>query len=248
MENVSDWFKANKLKLNVGKTNCIIFSNRTKQNQTNIHLDGKIIAQVSNTKFLGLHLNVLMKWEVHVKYIEKKVASGLYALNSLKFYMPSFILRALYFALIHPYLTYGCILWGKTLKKFIHSINIMQKKAIRTINHAKYNASTSKLFMKSQILKFEDIHRFMTCQFMHKVFTCKVPSPLRNIMTQNLNIHGHFTRHRNDFATFRSINNTLCNSFIVEGPKLWNALPQNIKNLKYKQFSKKLRLYIIEGY
>lgn len=242
LEFLSAWFKANKLALNVAKTNYIIFSNR-KDNVSRIKIciDGNDIGQVTNTKFLGIYLDELMKWEVHTKYVAKKVSSGLYALNSLKFTMPSCILKTLYYGLIHPHLTYGCLLWGNTYKKYLHRIEILQKKAIRTVSHAKYNAASSILFKGNAVLRFQDIYKYLTCQVMFKLYTGTVPEPLMGLLPQNLNLHNLNTRHRGDFVIKLFKNNIVQNSFIAQGPKLWNALSPNLKSLSYKCFCQKLK-------
>ena len=52
------WFRANKLSLNVNKTNFIMFNNK-KQPRTdvNIVLNGTNIEQITNTKFIGVTID-----------------------------------------------------------------------------------------------------------------------------------------------------------------------------------------------
>ena len=106
---LSDWFKANKLALKRG-----LLLDKT------LSINDKYIAQVSNTKFLGIHIYSSMSWEVHLSYVSKKIASGLYVLNLLKFIMPSSILHSIYYALIHPFLINGYMLWGNACEKILH--------------------------------------------------------------------------------------------------------------------------------
>ena len=54
---LSEWFRANKLSLNVNKTNYILFGNRNKNcfdSNFCIVTDDKNIERLSNTKFLGV--------------------------------------------------------------------------------------------------------------------------------------------------------------------------------------------------
>ena len=189
LSSLSNWFIANKLSLNVQKTTYIVFSNNNINHDLHITIDGKDIMQVPFTKFLGIHLDRQMGWEYHTKYVAKKVASGLYALNSFKYFMPSHILTNLYHALIHCHLSYGCQLWGNTHKKFINKIKVMQKKAIRIICHAKYNATTGPLFKNRGILKFDDICKLQIYQLMYKLYTQITPDPLCGLIPQNVNVH-----------------------------------------------------------
>ena len=96
LENISDWYKANKLSLNVDKTNFIIFSTKGYTPKgVKLAIDGTFIKQVMDTKFLGLNLDQQLKWEAHTSFITKKHSSGLYALNRLKHYTPTYALKNL---------------------------------------------------------------------------------------------------------------------------------------------------------
>ena len=72
LKHVAEWFKINKLSLNVSKTNFVLF----KKNSISIPLDPPFIdnlkiAQVSNTKFLGVEINDNLNWHSHMSSIEK---------------------------------------------------------------------------------------------------------------------------------------------------------------------------------
>ena len=71
----TDWFKANKLSLNLSKTNFILFRSNKKQippSTKNITVDGVNIPQVSTSKFLGVHMDQHLKWNIHIDEINKK--------------------------------------------------------------------------------------------------------------------------------------------------------------------------------
>ena len=84
LDNLSDWFRANKLSLNVSKTNCVLFNKSSIPiaQQQKLSIDGKIIERVDHTKFLGIYIDQNLSWQVHIDYCRKKIASGVYALNS----------------------------------------------------------------------------------------------------------------------------------------------------------------------
>src|SRR5678815_1497408 len=59
-----DWFKANKLSLNLSKTNFILFRSNKKQippTTRDITIDGITIPQVTTSKFLGVHIDQSLK-------------------------------------------------------------------------------------------------------------------------------------------------------------------------------------------
>ena len=72
----SDWFKVNNLSLNLSKTNYILFTTSQKQlpqNKLGITIDYIIIPKVSTSKFLWVHIDQHLKWNVHIDEIFKKL-------------------------------------------------------------------------------------------------------------------------------------------------------------------------------
>ena len=63
---LADWFSANRLCLNVSKTNFIIFCSSKKKynpNLINISLNGHQITQIKHTKFLGVYIDKRLNWD-----------------------------------------------------------------------------------------------------------------------------------------------------------------------------------------
>jgi len=86
MQQVSSWFRLNKLVINPDKTTAISF--HVCQNKNNptpeIIFQDMIIKYKSETKFLGLHLAEDVKWNVHVNYVCNILNKNYYVIHSLK--------------------------------------------------------------------------------------------------------------------------------------------------------------------
>ena len=52
-----DWFKANQLTLNLGKTVCLLFSPNNKTQEITLELDNMQLKSEEYTKFLGLWID-----------------------------------------------------------------------------------------------------------------------------------------------------------------------------------------------
>ena len=57
MTRLSDWFRANKMSMNLGKTVCVLFQKDSIPKTVTIHVDGTAINSVKEVKFLGMWLN-----------------------------------------------------------------------------------------------------------------------------------------------------------------------------------------------
>ena len=86
-----DWFRANKLTLNLGKTTCVLFKPKGKRG-TNYNIDIKIdneeIAVTNHCKFLGLDIDENLDWSYHINAMCLKLAKNMYLLNGLKKFCP----------------------------------------------------------------------------------------------------------------------------------------------------------------
>ena len=85
LNNLSNWLKANKLSLNVAKTELMIIGSRQRLSaqcdDVVIRIDDQIIKRVVHTKSLGLTIDAHLSWGKHVEEICKKVSSAIGALG-----------------------------------------------------------------------------------------------------------------------------------------------------------------------
>lgn len=248
LNSIATWFRANKLALNINKTNYMIFSqNRTNHNNKLI-IDNTELQQVDELKFLGIYMDSSLTWAKHINYVANKLTSGLYALNILKNNIPSNSLTMIYRSLIHCHLIYGCLLWGNAYKKYLNKLNVGQRKAIRTVCKANYQSSANPLFKTKNILKLEHIYIYQVCQYMHRMNTGLLPSPLLDTFVKRNDVHAYNTRHNEDFCFPKYNCNSVNRSFIYTGPVNWFSLPTNIKTDNYNRFCKQLKISFIDSY
>ena len=75
LSDVIDWFRANKLSLNISKTNYVLFEppdnikihDPTSKNEYKLEFGTETIDQVSHVKFLGLMIDKNLNWNIHAK-------------------------------------------------------------------------------------------------------------------------------------------------------------------------------------
>ena len=72
-----------------------------------------------------------------------------------------------YFALIYPYVTYGCILWGNNHEVPLSKTVKLQNKAIRIINNVPLHEHIIPHYAQLDLLKFPDFIKLNTCQFFY---------------------------------------------------------------------------------
>ena len=72
------WLRANKLSLNISKTQYMLFLNKKViQPNVTIEINGQSITCATKTKFLGVIIDNKLTWKEHISYICGKVAKGI---------------------------------------------------------------------------------------------------------------------------------------------------------------------------
>ena len=249
LKRVVEWVKANKLSLNILKTNFMIFSNTLRHLPGDILLDNTPLNRVTSTKFLGLMIDDKLKWNIHIQNISKTVSRNIGVMNKLRHFFPKSTLFTLYFSLILPYLNYGIMAWGNANKYLTDKMFILQKKFITIIHNAPVRSHTDNLFYNSNILKFPDLFLFQTGQFMYKLNINELPNILINMFTKNNAIHNYPTRQSLRFHLPRTRTLFAQKTISFYGPKYWNSLSHDIINsVSLNCFKIKLKKHILESY
>ena len=78
LNNVSNWLIANKLSLNVDKSNALVFRNKNANDEQmiNLNINGTLIAEKKFAKYLGVFFDNKMAWKTHIEHITSKLVKG----------------------------------------------------------------------------------------------------------------------------------------------------------------------------
>ena len=88
LNNISDWLKANKLSLNVTKTEYMFIGSDQNLDKLSdvplLFLEDKAIKRVKATKSLGVHIDERLTWHEHIQNVSKKVGAGISGLRRVR--------------------------------------------------------------------------------------------------------------------------------------------------------------------
>jgi len=197
-------------------------SNQIPHDQ-NMKIDGVMLTRVPSCKFLGITLDECLSFKHHISRVNQKVPRHLFNIKQLKFTLPKDTLRTLYFALIHPHLTYGILAWGNSKATYLHKTEMLQKRAIRTINNKKYNSHTDPLFKESGVLKMSDLYRMEILLFMHDYINDKLPVSFRGTFSHNRDHQNAYnTRQWEMFNIPRTKSRFVDKLPLIGFPSIWN--------------------------
>ena len=250
LNKLANWFRANKMAVNVGKTKYIIF--RPKGKQINLTGDGIVfnnneigkdqdpdkiwkLDRVYNSnpdklnrtyKLLGIYLDEYLSFDTHCDSVCSKISQSNYIINRAKNFLNPQSLKTLYFSLVHPHLLYCLPIYSCTSLHNISKLEKAQKKAIRTISKAPRNAPSTPLFNNLRILPFKHLITYSQCLLTHSIIHMHAPASLHNTWVTNNSISNNITlRNGNDLHIPLARTDQIKKLPLFHFPKTWNDLP-----------------------
>jgi hypothetical protein len=139
-----NWLRANRLSLNIAKTNFMLFGGKknTRPNDITISIEGKQLNITNSTKCLGVILDSNLTWKYHILHLSKKIARSVGILSIARKVLAQKSLITLYYSFIYPYLTYCVLIWGNSPSSTIWPVYKLQKIAIRILANLKRRNSS----------------------------------------------------------------------------------------------------------
>ena len=139
LRKLSQWLNINRLALNVGKTNFVIFrANKKIYHNVTLILNRKAIEQKDHVKYLGVLMDEHLNWKKQIANVTKKISRGIGILAKLRSYLDPKILRNIYYSIVYSHLSYGVEAWGSACASDLEKILILQKKAVRILTGNRY--------------------------------------------------------------------------------------------------------------
>ena len=112
-----DWFRANKLTLNLDKTACLLFKKNGNKEEISLEVDNTEIKSSNNTKFLGLWLDSHLNWSIHLNKLFLKLIKNNALLRLGKNYLSEQVRKLVYNAHISSHIQHGLLLLGNNINK-----------------------------------------------------------------------------------------------------------------------------------
>jgi len=160
--NLQGWFSANFLKLNLNKTDMIVFTPSLDIQPISIDPgQGELLVSGTKTKFLGVFLDCHLDWKEHIENLAPRLSRTVYLLRSLRDKAGVDLCMTAYHGYIYSILKYGIIFWGSSAN--VERLFILQKQCIRAIFNLKRRDSCKMYFIKSGILTLTSIYGNASC-------------------------------------------------------------------------------------
>lgn len=220
----------------------MVFQPRQKINSNlypPLKLADQYLEQSYSVKYLGLIIDCFLSWHEHIYHVSSKISKSVNIIAKLKPHVTSQSLISIYYALVYPYLTYGCVLWGNNYEAPLSQLVRLQNKVVRIINNVPLRDHITPHYVNLGLLKLPDIVKLYTCQLFYDLLINKKSSNINLSLVSEQ--HNYTTRsaslqHLNP-ESFRINIRKFCPTIL--GCYYWNDIPLSIRNKPTKKLFKK---------
>ena len=238
---LTDWFRYNKLTLNLDKTSFMLFKPNHVQvnNPISLKINNTHIEEKQFVKYLGVIIDNKLSWKQHIENIRLKLSKA----NGILYYLRKFTdirtLKQIYFSLIHPYLNYGILCWASSPTSNLKTLQVAQNKCIKTMLNLNRRTNTNELYFDNSFLKINELYHRQCLIFIHNLHHHRLPSVFQSHLRPTREVHSHNTRgSSSNFFLDRANTNYGLRLPSYTGSKLWRQLSDEQKNLNFIHFKK----------
>ena len=225
------WVNANKLSLNIDKTNFMLFMPKSISHCTDhIVINQTRIQEVKETKFLGVIIDNKLKWSAHITYISKKIHKGMGIILNYRKVFNMEALLSLYHTFLYTYLSHCIHVWGKAYNIHLNDHIVLQNKTMRIISGVTRRTNIDKFYIENNMLIVKHTCSYNIELFMFEYVNNMTPDIFDNFFSNMSDIHQHNTRN----ATQKLFNITFHGTirwqktFTHCGLRVWNSLSKNV--------------------
>ena len=190
------FLRANRISLNVDKTEIVIFQPERKQitENMNFRISSQKIIPKTQTKYLGLAFDEQLTWSACINILKKKLSRANGLLSKLSYSTSQNPFITIYYALFASHLSYGSQIWGQSKNQIINEVPKLQRKAFRIITFNNQFASAEPLFKELKVLPFHKMIQMLNCHLVLSRLNKNFPGTFTDFFKYANYQHQHHTR------------------------------------------------------
>ena len=160
----------------------------------NFRIRGEKINTSSTVNYLGVLLHENLQWQTYIDSLITKLSRAVGLLSKIRYYVPKYLLRTIYFSIFNSHMIYTHQVWGQNEAK-IKQISELQDKALKIINFKPKNHPVSELYKSNEILNLTDYIKLLNCMFVKDTLPANQIPIFNNFFKKTNEIYRHNTRH-----------------------------------------------------
>lgn len=245
--NITRWMMQHYLQLNPGKTEIIVFGSSSSLSK--LEINGVFIATdicvrlVSTVKNLGFHLDSSLEFAHQVRKLKSSCFHKLRNIGKMKPFLEIKQMQQLVQAVVLSSLDYCNALYFGCNTSVIKQLQVIQNRACATIFGLKKSEPKSDRMKSLHWLKIKERIEYKILLLTFKALNGTAPAYLQELIQYN-----HLSGSRSpSLKTYISRTSLGDRAFVSCSAKLWNNVPDEIKNSQSVNcFKKSLKTYLFK--
>ena len=234
------WLESNEMIANQDKFKVIVLKKPSiETDNINITVGNMEIKPSASVKLLGLDIDENLNFIKHIKKMCKKASAKLNAIKRLSFYLSEKDKKLLVEAHVISHFNYSSTVWHFCGLVEVHKMEKLHERCIRFI-YNEYNKSYFDLLEEKTLTTLYGKRTLAMCCETFKTVNGLNASYMKDIFT---NRPSKYPSRNEENLYIPKVNQVTYGykSYRVQGPKIWNFLPNEIKELKsYDAFKTKI--------
>lgn len=246
-ELIQEYMRLNRLILNPDKTKLLRFRpHLSGNNDFSVTMDGKNIYECTSIKYLGVHLQSNLSWNMHIQHVKSKVAPALGLLFKFKNKFDLDTKLLIYNALIHSHFNYMAIIYAHRKTAELKSLQRTQNKALKIVYNLPLLYSTRSLYedITKTVLPVYGLYKIQLLLYVFKATHNIGHQTIEFIVNQNI----FNTRNGSNLLIKRCRLETTKQRIEHAGSSEFNHLPLVLKNIsRISIFKNHLKSYLLNN-
>ena len=249
-KNMIDFFSSNNFVNNANKA-ALIYNSGGKGSEISIDIGGEMLNSTYTEKLLGLHINADFKWNSHIDEISKVLRQRIGQLKRIKQKIPQDKLIIIAEAIFNSIIRYGIAVYliptyekeelkARKLNSDTYSLQTIQNNMLRVIHGLRISdrVNMQELRQKIEMMSVNQMAIYHTTM---EVFNIVYNSSSEQIQNKFIHQDRHSLRkNANNFVKVPEEPKKKCMGFTYYGAKVFNSLPNKIRETQDKNTFKSL--------
>ena len=222
------------------------------KNHASVYSNGNITEQ-NVVKYLGVYVGKQLSLQHHTQSVVIKLTTARGIISKLRHYAPPSILRNVYFSIAYSHLQYGTVLlYGEILPQSLSTkFKCNKAKLLKYVitKTSFFKTKLSPLYDELKLLKLNNIYKLEISKIMCKFKSKSLPNCFNEYFVLPSKVRSYSIRFvtGDNYSLTRFNKSNSQRSVCYQGPKIWNELPADIKNIAQKNkrvFIKKIKEFL----
>ena len=253
LNDIDDWFKANKLTTNLKKASKFMLTcpnSNIQIDNFNLKMGSVNLERVSEMEYLGVVIDCNINWRSQINILTSKLSRSAGVISKLRYYFDTKVLLSVYYAIVYSYLQYGILCWATANQSDLAFLNTTHNRIMRYIGNSLRRSNITDIYLNMRVLKLDDIFELELAKFMYRFQNNTLPRPFAFSFRKISEVHSINTRSASQgmLYPFKSCRKVGTKSIRHRGVPCWNNIPLEIRRVSFEQFKNLFKDRILSLY